>query len=158
MSPSDFGMVRKVFDGKEEWVPGRTLIGYYLARKGAIAFIPHVFYQEIAREAARRKILMPSEQDFKRQLAESGIIMVKRDEDGEIVRVDPNEKINGKPKHSLTIPLHILYPEPDISESEDEEEEYLQAVDETKVTPIKNRPNHVAEVKPDDEVIENDLL
>lgn len=160
MSPSDFGLVRKVFEDKEEWVPGRTLIGYYLSRKGAIAFIPHLFYQEVAREATRRKFPIPGEQDFKKQLAEAGITTVKRDKEGEIIRPDFQEKINGDGKWCLTIPLAILYPQPDPSEVEDEEEEeYMQAADEaTNVTPLhKKRPNPVEE-RPDDEIVTSDLF
>lgn len=130
-SLSAFGMKHNQnYEGNELWSTGQTKIGYYLPRKDAIAFNHDLLYPLIEQLALKSKYQLPSKQDFKKKLAETGLPIVKRDQDGNILRPDISEKINGKSGWYITIPLRDVYPiVPVTDEDEDEDELYLSEAD-----------------------------
>jgi len=138
LSLTKFGMkLDQTLEGNEIYRPGQHgILGYYLARKDAIAFNFSILYPLLEVAAQKPKYPLPTKKDFKRAFAETGLPFVKRDEYGEIVRPYTTEKINGKPDQYITLPLRALYPVGVAQEGDDEEEELLQEV-ETNIVPFK---------------------
>jgi hypothetical protein len=138
LSLSQFGMRHnQTFEGNETWSTGQCKLGYFLARKDALAFNFDLLYPILEVAALKSKYPLPGKQDFKRKFAETGVPTVKRDEFGDITRSDASEWINGKAGQYITIPLRVLYPISTETKNEDEEEQILQEVENTKVVTIR---------------------